>query len=104
MENRAEEQSLGDETGAGKLKVEEDWFSDVERIHREHEVMDALQDFVPKGAIPKVLHVDYINHIYMMTCAEEEARTWKDILMKKPVCRAQQLPNTTIMVDTMVFG
>ena len=48
-----------------KLKVEEDWFSDVERIHREHEVMDALIDIVPKGSIPKVLHVDYTNHIYM---------------------------------------
>jgi aminoglycoside phosphotransferase (APT) family kinase protein len=67
----------------GKLKVEEDWFSDVERIHREHEVMDVLHDFVPKGAIPKVLHVDYINHIYMMACAEEEAQTWKDILMEE---------------------
>ena len=66
-----------------KLKVEKDWFSDVERIHREHEVMEALDDFIPKGAIPKVLHVDYIDHIYMMTCAEEEAQTWKDILMKE---------------------
>lgn len=64
-----------------KLKVEEDWFSDVERIHREHEVMDALEDFVPKGAIPRVLYVDYVNHIYMMTCAKEESQTWKDILM-----------------------
>lgn len=63
-----------------KLKVKEDWFSDVERIHREHEVMDALCDFVPKGSIPKILHVDYINHIYMMTYAEE-AKSWKDILM-----------------------
>ena len=66
-----------------KLKVEEDWFSDVERIHREHEVMAALNHVVPKGTIPKVLHVDYSNHIYMMACAEEEAQTWKDILMKE---------------------
>ncbi len=65
-----------------KLKVKEDWFSDVERIHREHEVMNALHDLVPKGAIPVVLHVDNINHIYMMTCAEE-AQTWKDILMNE---------------------
>ena len=66
-----------------KLKVEADWFSDVERIHREHEVMNSLQDLVPKGAIPRVLHVDYINHIYMMACAEEGAQTWKDVLMKE---------------------
>ena len=64
-----------------KLKVNADWFSDIERIHREHEVMDVLYDLVPKGAISKVLHVDYINHIYMMACAEEEVKTWKDILM-----------------------
>jgi len=71
-----------------KLKVEKDWFSDVKRIHREHEVMDALNlnNVVSKGTIPTVLHVDYINDVYMMTCAEEDAQTWKDILMKKNFC------------------
>lgn len=64
-----------------KLKVETDWFSDVERIHREHEVMNALNGIIPTDAIPRVLHIDYDNHIYMMECAEEEAQTWKDILM-----------------------
>lgn len=63
-----------------KLNVKEDWYSDVERIHREHEVMVALADLVP-NAIPKVVHVDYKNHIYIMLCAEEGAQTWKDILM-----------------------
>lgn len=67
----------------GKLKVEEDWFSDVERICREYEVMDALHDYVPKGSIPSVWRIDYINHIFMMTCAAEEAQTWKDILLKE---------------------
>ncbi len=66
-----------------KLNVEEEWFADVDRIHREHEVMEALADLAPKGAIPKVLHVDHINHIYMMTCVEDEAQAWKDILMKQ---------------------
>ena len=37
----------------GKLKVEEDWFSDVERIHREHEVMDALDGFSSKRCYTK---------------------------------------------------
>ncbi|MEP6514106.1 MAG: aminoglycoside phosphotransferase family protein [Parafilimonas sp.] len=64
-----------------KLEVEADWFSDVERIHREHEVMEALNPLLPKGSVPKVLHVDYTNHIYIMTCAEEGAQTWKEILM-----------------------
>jgi 5-methylthioribose kinase len=66
-----------------KLKVDEDWFSDVERTNREHEVMEALYDVVSEGTIPKVVHVDYIHHIYIMTCAEKGSQTWKDILMKE---------------------
>lgn len=65
-----------------KLKVEDDWFSDVKRIHREHEVMNALHDLVPKDAVPKVLLTDYKNHVYIMECVEE-AQTWKNILMKE---------------------
>lgn len=66
-----------------KLDVEADWFSDVERIHREHKVMAALYNVMPKGTIPKVLYVDYSDHIYAMTCASDEAQTWKDLLMKE---------------------
>ncbi len=64
-----------------KLDVQADWFSDVERIHREHEVMESLYSLLPKGTIPEVVHTDYVNHIYMMTCAEEGAQTWKELLM-----------------------
>lgn len=65
-----------------KLDVQVDWFSDVERIHREHEVMKQLELVIPDCNVPKVLHVDYINHIYLMTSAEEGAETWKDLLLK----------------------
>jgi len=64
-----------------KLDVKADWFSDVERIHREHEVMKQLELVIPDSNIPKILHVDYVNHIYMMTCAEEGVQTWKECLM-----------------------
>lgn len=64
-----------------KLDVKADWFSDVERIHREHEVMKQLELVIPDSNIPKILHVDYVNHIYLMTCAEEGAQTWKELLM-----------------------
>lgn len=64
-----------------KLDVEADWFSDVERIHREHKAMKQLEMVIPDANIPKILHVDYINHIYMMTCAEEGVQTWKDLMM-----------------------
>lgn len=65
-----------------KLNVKADWFSDVQRIHREHEVMKQLELILPDCHVPKVLHVDYVNHIYLMTCAEEGVQTWKDLLMQ----------------------
>ena len=64
-----------------KLDVQADWFSDVERIHREHRVMKQIEFIVPDSNVPKVLHVDYTNHVYIMTCAEEGVETWKDLLM-----------------------
>lgn len=64
-----------------KLDVKADWFSDVERIHREHKVMKQIELIVPDSNVPRVLHVDYINHVFMMSCAEEGVQTWKDILM-----------------------
>ena len=65
-----------------KLDVKADWFSDVERIHREHEVMKQLELIIPGCNVPRILHVDYVNHIYLMTCAEEGVQTWKDLLMQ----------------------
>lgn len=65
-----------------KLEVQADWFSDVERIHREHQAMEQIGLIIPDSNVPKVLHVDYVNHIYMMTCAEEGAPTWKDLMMQ----------------------
>jgi aminoglycoside phosphotransferase (APT) family kinase protein len=64
-----------------KLDVKADWFSDVERIHREHHVMRQIERIVPDSNVPKVLHTDYINHVYMMTCAEEGVETWKDLML-----------------------
>src|SRR4051812_40444262 len=65
-----------------KLKVKSNWIADVERIHREHTVMDALRDLIPGDNVPKVLHTDYANHIYIMESAQEGARTWKELLME----------------------
>ncbi len=64
-----------------KLNVQADWFSDPERIHREHEVMEYLIDLLPCGTIPKVYHKDYTSHIYLMNYVAA-AQTWKDVLLK----------------------
>ncbi|HZF64094.1 MAG TPA: aminoglycoside phosphotransferase family protein [Chitinophagaceae bacterium] len=65
-----------------RLMVETEWLSDVQRIHREHEAMDALKTLVAAGTIPQVLHRDYNDHVYTMTAAEEGSLTWKEHLMQ----------------------
>lgn len=65
-----------------KLDVEADWHSDVERIHREHEVMHQLIQIIPDSPIPQILHVDYINHVYMMSFVMDASDTWKSQLMQ----------------------
>lgn len=65
-----------------KLDVEADWFSDVQRIHREHQVMTQIDLLVPNSNIPKILHVDYQNHVYMMSFVTEASETWKSQMMR----------------------
>jgi len=65
-----------------KLDVEADWFSDVERIHREHEVMYQIERIIPDSDMPKILHVDYKNHVYMMSFVKDASDTWKSQLLQ----------------------
>jgi aminoglycoside phosphotransferase (APT) family kinase protein len=65
-----------------KLDVEADWFSDVERIHREHQVMHQIALIIPNSQIPKILHVDFTNHVYMMSFVRDASDTWKSQLMQ----------------------
>lgn len=65
-----------------KLDVAADWFSDVERIHREHEVMRQIDLVIPDSKIPKILHIDYKNHVYMMDFVRDASETWKSQMMR----------------------
>src|SRR5260370_5484532 len=51
-----------------QLRTRDPWFSDLERIHREHEVMQALHPIFP-GKVPERLHVDRENYVYAMSHA-----------------------------------
>lgn len=64
-----------------KLKVEVDWYSDVERIEREQAAMLALEPMLPPGTVPKIVHRDSKEHVYVMTCAPKGAECWKDQMM-----------------------
>jgi aminoglycoside phosphotransferase (APT) family kinase protein len=64
-----------------KLQVEAEWYADITRIHREHEVMKALFPLLPNRTVPEVVHTDYVHHVYVMTAAAEGAPTWKEVMM-----------------------
>lgn len=66
MENNWKKFSLG--------KVKIDWYSDVERIISEQQAMQVLFELLPLNSIPKVVHVDLDNYIYIMTCAPDSIK------------------------------
>src|SRR5947209_790799 len=63
-----------------QLRTRDPWFSDLARIYREQEVMQALQQYLP-GVVPQVLFVDRPNFVYAMNHAPLEAEVWKGKLL-----------------------
>ncbi len=63
-----------------QLRTRDAWFSDLDRIYREQEVMQALRPHLP-GVVPEVLHVDRPNYVYAMSHAPLEAEVWKAQLL-----------------------
>jgi 5-methylthioribose kinase len=66
----------------GKLRVEDDWFSDRERVFRESAAMRWLQPHLGAGSLPEILFEDRENCLFAMTAGPREAETWKALLMR----------------------
>ncbi|HWY86408.1 MAG TPA: aminoglycoside phosphotransferase family protein [Gemmataceae bacterium] len=64
-----------------QLRTRDPWFSDLERVYREQEVMQALAPLVPHGIVPQVLFADRPNFVFAMAHAPAEARVWKEDLL-----------------------
>jgi 5-methylthioribose kinase len=64
-----------------RLRTRDDWFSDVERVYREQEVMELLHPLLPALAVPAVLHVDRANFVFAMQHAPDDSRVWKEQLL-----------------------
>ncbi|MGH9614650.1 MAG: hypothetical protein ACRD4P_16405, partial [Bryobacteraceae bacterium] len=65
-----------------KLRVEEDWFSDRERIFRESAAMRMLEKLLPERSVPPVLFEDPENFAFAMTAAPAESEMWKTLLLR----------------------
>ena len=65
----------------GKLRVEQDWFSDRARIFRESAALRRLARVLPDGKVPQVLFEDRTNYLFAMTAAPPHSQTWKEQLL-----------------------
>ena len=57
-----------------QLRTRDAWFSDLDRVYRELEVMQTLGPLLPAGVVPEVLFVDRPNYAFAMSHAPLEAR------------------------------
>lgn len=64
-----------------QLRTREAWFSDLERVYREQEVMQVLHPLLP-AHVPEVLFVDRANFVFAMSAAPANARGWKSLLLE----------------------
>ena len=72
-----------------KLRVEEDWFADRKRIHREKaglELVDRLRGEVERResvswSVPEVVHEDRDNFVFAMRAAPAGGSNWKEQLL-----------------------
>src|SRR5262245_3611737 len=60
-----------------QLRTRDAWFSDVGRVFREQEVMQALGPLLPPGTVPRVLFTDADNYLFAMSHAPRDAVVWK---------------------------
>jgi 5-methylthioribose kinase len=65
----------------GKLRVQDDWFSDRGRIFRESDALAWAAPHLPDGSVPKILFEDRENFLFAMIAAPAHAHTWKSLLL-----------------------
>lgn len=88
----------------GKLRVEQDWFSDRERIHRECEAMRRLAPLLPQDGVPDIVLEDRENCIFAMTAAPDAAVPWKSILMAEREAHPLTLARVAALLSNMIVA
>jgi len=64
-----------------QLRTEIDWFSQLDRIWREVDVLQTLESLLPAGAVPRVLSEDRNNYLFTMEAIDADHRVWKADLL-----------------------
>jgi 5-methylthioribose kinase len=68
-----------------KLRVEDDWRSERDRIFREAEAIEMLRDSLGPDSLPEIVDVDRTSYVYVMTAAPCGSETWKSLLLRGAV-------------------
>ena len=64
-----------------QLRTRDPWFSRLDRIWREIDVMRLLQPLLPAGVIPRVLFEDRDDYVFAMEAAAGDHQVWKQLLL-----------------------
>lgn len=64
-----------------RLRTRDAWFSDLERVYREQEVMQMLAPLLPPLTVPEVLFSDRQNYVFAMAHAPPGSKVWKERLL-----------------------
>src|SRR5262245_28338943 len=64
-----------------RLRTRDDWFSDLDRVWRERDVLRYLAPLLPPGAVPEVLFDDPENYAFAMSHVPEPFRNWRSGLL-----------------------
>jgi 5-methylthioribose kinase len=71
-----------------RLRTRDAWFSDLDRVYREQQVMELLHPVLPPLTVPEVLFADRANYLFAMSHAPTGARPWKEDLLAGTVVPA----------------
>src|SRR2546426_5814835 len=64
-----------------QLRTRDAWFSDLDRVYREQEVMELLHPVLGEPTVPRVLFADRENYAFAMSHAPPGAEVWKEHLL-----------------------
>ena len=68
-----------------RLRVAMEWHARLERIWAEQAALALLGEILPAGTVPLIEFEDRPNYLFAMTCAPDDAVTWKSQLMNGDV-------------------
>ena len=68
-----------------QLRTQAEWFSSLERIWREADVINVIEPLLPKGTVPRVLFEDRENYTLAMSAIDANHVVWKQSLLKGDV-------------------